>query len=66
ISAGVFLPMLTMGALIGRIFGQVLQEMVTEKGSIYLGGYAMVGAVGLASGTTHTISAAVMVAELTG
>ncbi|KAJ1433387.1 chloride channel [Ochromonadaceae sp. CCMP2298] len=66
ISAGVFVPMLTLGALIGRIYGQILQDMVTEKGLIYLGGYAMVGAAGMVSGTTHTISAALIVVELTG
>ncbi|KAJ1410124.1 chloride channel [Ochromonadaceae sp. CCMP2298] len=66
ISAGIFVPMLTLGALIGRIFGQILQEIIPMKGSIYLGGYAMVGAAGMVAGTTHTISAAIIVVELSG
>jgi H+/Cl- antiporter ClcA len=66
ISCGVFLPVLTIGSLLGRIFGQILQDMCGNGASIYIGGYAMVGAVAFVSGTTHTISVAVIVIEQTG
>ena len=63
ISAGVFLPMFTIGALVGRIFGQIVNSPARD---IYVAGYAMVGASAFLSGTTHTISAAVIVVEMTG
>ena len=66
ISCGVFLPVLTIGALLGRIFGQLLQFICGPTATIYVAGYAMVGAVAFVSGTTHTISVAVIVIEQTG
>ena len=64
ISCGLFMPMLSIGALLGRVVGQ----MVLNRSShyIYVPGYAMVGAAAFISGTTHTISAAVIVIEMTG
>jgi len=65
VSAGIFLPMFTIGALAGRIFGQIVANASHGVG-IYVDGYAMVGAAAFLSGTTHTISAAVIVVEMTG
>jgi len=65
ISAGIFLPMFTIGAIGGRLFGQIVAN-ATHGVDIYVPGYAMVGAAAFLSGTTHTISAAVIVVEMTG
>ena len=65
VSAGIFLPMFTIGALAGRIFGQIVAN-ASHGVNIYVDGYAMVGAAAFLSGTTHTISAAVIVVEMTG
>ena len=66
ISCGVFLPVLTIGSLLGRIFGQILADICGNSVNVYVAGYAMVGAVAFVSGTTHTISVAVIVIEQTG
>ena len=65
VAAGVFMPMFTIGALAGRIFGQIVAN-ASSSSSIYVDGYAMVGAAAFLSATTHTISAAVIVVEMTG
>jgi len=65
LSAGIFLPMFTIGAIGGRLFGQIVANASHGTG-IYVEGYAMVGAAAFLSGTTHTISAAVIVVEMTG
>ena len=65
VSAGIFLPMFTIGAIGGRLFGQILADAARSV-DIYVPGYAMVGAAAFLSGTTHTISAAVIVVEMTG
>lgn len=66
IPAGFFTPMILIGAMIGRIFGLIVQNMAGPGATIYVGGYALVGACAFASGTTHTISAAVVMLESTG
>ena len=65
ISCGLFMPMLSIGAILGRIVGQVVYNR-THDSTIYVAGYAMVGAASFVSGSTHTISAAVIVIEMTG
>jgi H+/Cl- antiporter ClcA len=66
ISCGVFLPVLTLGAYLGRIYGEILATIFPNSINIYVSGYAMVGAVAFISGTTHTLSVAVIVIEQTG
>lgn len=65
ISCGLFMPMLSIGSLLGRIFGQIVADCTTT-GNVYVAGYAIVGAAAFVSGTTHTISCAVIVVEMTG
>ena len=65
ISAGILICVLTIGAQMGRLFGLIVQGCVPNA-NIFVGGYAMVGAVAFASATTHTISAAVLIVEMTG
>jgi hypothetical protein len=65
ISAGILICVLTIGAQLGRLFGLIVQGCAPAS-NIYIGGYAMVGAVAFASATTHTISAAVILMEMTG
>jgi H+/Cl- antiporter ClcA/CBS domain-containing protein len=66
ISCGLFMPMMAIGSIIGRIFGQIVFDWSAPGQNIYVAGYAMVGAAAFVSGTTHTISAAVIVIEMTG
>lgn len=66
IPAGMFTPLFLTGGIFGRLFGVILQKVVGASVNIYLPGYAMVGAVAMVSGATHTISAAVIAIELTG
>jgi H+/Cl- antiporter ClcA/CBS domain-containing protein len=66
ISCGLFMPMMAIGSIIGRIFGQIVYDWSSPGQDIYVAGYAMVGAAAFVSGTTHTISAAVIVIEMTG
>ena len=62
IPCGVFTPMFSAGAAIGRFFGEFF-FLITE---IHPGVYALVGAAALTSSVTHTISVIVIVFELSG
>lgn len=60
---GILYPVLTAGAVFGRLFAYTLQVVIASENA---GIYAAVGAASLVSATTHTISVAVIVFELTG
>ena len=64
IPCGLFTPVFALGAVIGRLYGSILNQTLTLDGLI--GGYAVVGAAALTSCVTHTISVSVIVFELTG
>lgn len=80
--AGIFVPTMTIGALVGRIIGLLLQQrymshpeawifkqICTEQGSdcVVPGIYAMIGAAATLAGVTRmTVSLAVIMFELTG
>ena len=66
VPAGLFTPMFLLGGIFGRLFGAIVQDFLGNGIPVYLPGYAMVGAVAFVSGTTHTISAAVIAIEMTG
>ena len=57
--------MFAMGGIFGRLYGHILQLMLPQT-DLYLEGYAMVGAVAFLSGTTQTISGAIIMIEMTG
>jgi len=57
--------MFAMGGIFGRFYGHILQLMLPQT-DLYLEGYAMVGAVAFLSGTTQTISGAIIMIEMTG
>jgi hypothetical protein len=57
--------MFAMGGIFGRFYGHILQLMLPQT-DLYLEGYAMVGAVAFVSGTTQTISGAIIMIEMTG
>ncbi|KNC82107.1 hypothetical protein SARC_05596 [Sphaeroforma arctica JP610] len=57
---GVYLPLLGMGAAIGRLFGELIH---TKFPSIHRGGYAVVGAAAMGGGGTRTISSAMVLCE---
>lgn len=67
IPSGVFTPIFTLGASFGRLFGFVVWIMFDKNFSHdYVAMYAIIGAAGVASSVTHTISVCVIVFELTG
>eukprot|EP00698_Gefionella_okellyi_P024064 TRINITY_DN8399_c0_g1_i1.p1 TRINITY_DN8399_c0_g1~~TRINITY_DN8399_c0_g1_i1.p1 ORF type:complete len:749 (-),score=147.33 TRINITY_DN8399_c0_g1_i1:91-2022(-) len=65
VGAGMFMPVFALGAGVGRLFGEIVHLIFPSIG-VVAGGYAVVGAAGLASGATRAFSTAVIVFELTG
>ncbi|KAE9033373.1 hypothetical protein PR003_g8256 [Phytophthora rubi] len=63
-SCGVFGPLFTMGAAIGRFYGETLMEVWSPNQSPAT--YAVVGAACFAASATQTVSTAVIFFELTG
>lgn len=63
IPSGTFIPYFTLGAVFGRLYGDVINYIF---GISYPGIYALVGAAATASSVTHTLSSVVIVFELTG
>jgi chloride channel 2 len=61
--AGVIFPLLTCGAVYGRLVGYIVEQ---TAGTMYSGIYAAVGAAALVSSATHSVSVAIIVFELTG
>ena len=61
--AGVIFPLLTCGAVYGRLFGYILEQFSATEAP---GVYAAVGAAALVCATTHSVSVAIIVFELTG
>jgi len=62
--SGVYTPVFTIGAALGRLLGELL-ESSNLSGGLPPGAFAVVGAASMASGVTQTISAAVITFELT-
>ncbi|KAG7385595.1 Dipeptidyl peptidase 2 [Phytophthora pseudosyringae] len=63
-SCGVFGPLFTMGAAVGRFYGETLMEVWNPNQSPAT--YAVVGAACFAASATQTVSTAVIFFELTG
>lgn len=63
VPCGVFIPTFTCGAVLGRLFGYLVNLAFNTK---HIGLYAVVGAASFTAGVTHTVSIAVIVFELTG
>ncbi|RHZ29514.1 hypothetical protein DYB37_011471, partial [Aphanomyces astaci] len=63
LSCGIFTPLFTFGAVMGRLYGEVLRVLVSTD--VSPAAYAVVGAACFASAATHTVSTAVIVFELT-
>lgn len=61
--AGIIYPLLTCGAVYGRLVGYIVDVTV---GTTHIGIYAAVGAASLVSSVTHSVSIAIIVFELTG
>ncbi len=60
---GVFAPIFCVGMLLGRAVGEAL---LLHSSSVVPAVYAVVGGVSIASGVSQTLSAAVIVLEITG
>lgn len=63
VPAGVIFPLLTCGAVYGRLIGYIIEQSI---GTEYAGVYAAVGAAALVSAATHSVSVAIIVFEITG
>lgn len=63
--SGLFLPVFSCGAVLGRLYGEVLKAFFPHSG-ILPAAYAVVGAAATTASVTHTISTAVVTLELTG
>ena len=57
ISAGMYTPIFTIGAALGRFYGEIL-VLIFPSANIVPGAYAVVAAAALASGVTQTVSTA--------
>lgn len=73
IPAGYFLPIFVYGAVIGRLFGEVLSVAFPEGivaggrvNPIMPGAYALAGAAAFSGAVTHTLSTALLAFEVTG
>ncbi|XP_006539130.1 chloride channel protein ClC-Kb isoform X3 [Mus musculus] len=73
IPAGYFLPIFIYGAVIGRLFGEVLSVAFPEGivaggrvNPIMPGAYALAGAAAFSGAVTHTLSTALLAFEVTG
>ena len=65
IPSGIFTPLFVLGAAFGRLYGEILYAIIGSS-QINSAAYAVVGAASLTAATTHTVSTAVIVFELTG
>ena len=63
VPAGIFMPVFLLGGLYGRLVGEGGLNMY---GGAVIANYAVVGAVSLAAGVTHSVSVAVIALEMTG
>ena len=63
VPSGIVTPVFCIGAVIGRLFGEIISYM--GGGSQIPGGYAVVGAAAFTAGVTGTVSIAVIIFELT-
>eukprot|EP01134_Creolimax_fragrantissima_P007527 CFRG7527T1 len=63
VPAGVLFPLFSMGAYLGRLSGEIVQKMFPNA-AIQVSGYVLVGMAAVATGGTHTLSAAVIVFEI--
>mmetsp|Transcript_26173 Transcript_26173/g.42895 ORF Transcript_26173/g.42895 Transcript_26173/m.42895 type:complete len:930 (-) Transcript_26173:102-2891(-) len=66
IPCGVFVPVFTAGAGIGRLYGELMETLFPDFILQVPGVYAVAGAAALCAGVTHSISVAVVVLEITG
>ncbi|XP_062705574.1 chloride channel protein 2-like isoform X2 [Aedes albopictus] len=68
VPSGMFIPLFKIGAVIGRLSGEVIHILFNQKHAIasYPGGYAVVGAAAFSGAVTHTVSTCVIILELTG
>jgi chloride channel 3/4/5 len=65
VPGGIFLPGMVVGAILGRIIGEITLFFVSDK--VIPGVYAMVGAAAVLGGTTRmTVSLIVTMVEVTG
>jgi len=57
------MPSLKMGALLGRLFGEIARSMTEIQ---HVGGYALVGAAAMSACITRTTCVSIIVLELSG
>ena len=64
VPTGLFVPVLSIGAGFGRLFGKFLQEYIFS--SAFVAGYALVAGGSLVASVTQTLSTSVILMEMTG
>lgn len=65
LACGLYTPIFILGAIYGRLCGEILVPLFPGF-DLSPSAYAIVGAASLCAGSTHTISSAVVVMEVTG
>eukprot|EP00904_Undaria_pinnatifida_P001073 jgi/Undpi1/10967/HiC_scaffold_30.g13268.m1 len=66
VPSGDFIQTSVIGATLGRLIGEVLKKNSMGLDGVFPSTFALVGAAGLSCGATQTISAAVVIMEMTG
>ena len=60
---GVFMPCIIMGAISGRLYGEIISDFMEVE---HVGGYALVGSASLTDCVTRTTSVSIIILELSG
>ncbi|CAM9400869.1 unnamed protein product, partial [Hapterophycus canaliculatus] len=66
VPSGDFIQTTVIGATVGRLIGEVLAENLSESSGVAPSTFALVGAAAMSCAATQTISAAVVIMEMTG
>ncbi|CAN0163431.1 unnamed protein product, partial [Ectocarpus sp. 12 AP-2014] len=66
VPSGDFIQTTVIGATVGRLIGEVLAVNLSESRGVVPSTFALVGAAAMSCGATQTISAAVVILEMTG
>eukprot|EP00903_Cladosiphon_okamuranus_P009149 g8742.t1 len=66
VPSGDFIQTTVIGALVGRLIGESLTVNLSESHGVVPSTFALVGAAAMSCGATQTISAAVVLMEMTG
>ncbi|CAM9991754.1 unnamed protein product, partial [Scytosiphon promiscuus] len=66
VPSGDFIQTTVIGATVGRLIGEALADNLSESYGVFPSTFALVGAAAMSCAATQTISAAVVIMEMTG